>query len=930
MKKSFFSLCPLFTTLFFLQEASHAQLQVSEVGPLLHIQPSSGGVDLSASLPDSLRQAPGLTFKLQRSPDLVSWEEVLRGSTATFLSVDRSILHREPADAPRAFWRLVVGQQVMATASDGENIFGFAESLARQLEDHQNFTVEEFLQRYSTAEQSIQELGFDPGTAEYFDVFQSSPVQPRIEDWEGYDDWLASGLGVGGRISLPALKDLGLNAEERAVFDRQGMVASVRLGEDSFVDAFYHAFNRHLPVFVGADSVLHAWHMTYAEILKHFEQIILIDQFQAFLQGLHDGLPDLAEAMHPGELQACLHDADLYLTVALNLMEGRQAEDLLPSRLGSVDAMVRQVMKGVEAGSAGGLIFPESGKGLFGREKPEQVFVDFSQMKPRGHYTESETLKRYFRSAMWCGRIDLRVAGPKEWASSRELGTALVFNELMRRGQLQGVWTAMDEALRVFVGVSDSMTFKELDSVHVASELDLTQMDSLAPLEALQETLEAGELGLQQIVSHNLVPDPGMPLVLPRSFTVFGQKFVLDSWALSQLVYPRVFWQGEQLRKRRYPSALDVAFTVLGQSRAADWLALRIENPQGMPFRDGYPIAHQLSALHEVVDQLPDSAWHSSLYTQWLNALRQLSQLPKGPGVPQVFQTSAWADRVMHAQLGSWTQLRHDTILYAKQSVTPGTVCDLPYTYLEPVPDFWQAMASMSTMAADSLEALPAQGQARLEIWISDPNELMNVFGLSLEEARAVGVSDKLVSRKAFSEGAVRHLRHFAEVMKQLHAICQVQQAGQALSEEQRSWLKDMLEIMERWGSGGPPRSYSGWYPSLFYQGELSDFDGEHPSADWDPLVTDVHTVFPDDPSGDAGGILHEGIGKVAMMFLSIDCQDPETGQPMLRTYAGPIYTHYEFLRPSGERMTDEAWESEIGGGKVPPLPEWTEEFLLP
>ena len=48
----------------------------------------------------------------------------------------------------------------------------------------------------------------------------------------------------------------------------------------------------------------------------------------------------------------------------------------------------------------------------------------------------------------------------------------------------------------------------------------------------------------------------------------------------------------------------------------------------------------------------------------------------------------------------------------------------------------------MSTMAADSLEALPAQGQARLEIWISDPNELMNVFGLSLEEARAVGVSD--------------------------------------------------------------------------------------------------------------------------------------------------------------------------------------------
>ena len=155
--------------------------------------------------------------------------------------------------------------------------------------------------------------------------------------------------------------------------------------------------------------------------------------------------------------------------------------------------------------------------------------------------------------------------------------------------------------------------------------------------------------------------------------------------------------------------------------------------------------------------------------------------------------------------------------------------------------------------------------------------------------------------------------------MKQLHAICQVQQAGQALSEEQRSWLKDMLEIMERWGSGGPPRSYSGWYPSLFYHENSPIWTANIPRLTGIPRRR-THTVFPDDPSGDAGGILHEGIESIAMMFLSIDCQDPETGQPVLRTYAGPIYTHYEFLRPSGERMTDEAWESEIAE-VAPPYP---------
>lgn len=32
-------------------------------------------------------------------------------------------------------------------------------------------------------------------------------------------------------------------------------------------------------------------------------------------------------------------------------------------------------------------------------------------MKPRGHYAKSAELRRYFRTMMWCGRIDLKIAG---------------------------------------------------------------------------------------------------------------------------------------------------------------------------------------------------------------------------------------------------------------------------------------------------------------------------------------------------------------------------------------------------------------------------------------------------------------------------------------------------------------------------------------
>jgi hypothetical protein len=76
--------------------------------------------------------------------------------------------------------------------------------------------------------------------------------------------------------------------------------------------------------------------------------------------------------------------------------------------------------------------------------------------------------------------------------------------------------------------------------------------------------------------------------------------------------------------------------------------------------------------------------------------------------------------------------------------------------------------------------------------------------------------------------------------------------------------------------------------------------------------------------------VLHEGVGSVAMMMVAIDCAEPEVGQPKARTYTGPIFTHYEFGRPVPERMTDEAWKSELKAFKVPPLSEWASGFLVP
>ena len=254
-----------------------------------------------------------------------------------------------------------MGQQVMATASHGDEVFGFAQALASEQAKHEGLSLEAFARRYAQPNSWLTELGFDPEAADYFDEFQL-PLAERVRALS-----TIPGSSDGFFKSFP-LRETRLAAPEQAIYAEQGMVATLRTGAHSFADAYYQIFNAHLPVMVTADSVLHAWHRTYAAMLKEQEEVLLVPEFEALLRGMHDALPGLAEAMRPGELQACLHDADLYLSVALNLMEGRQADDLLPSRLGSVDAMVRQIMEGVGTGSSDFLIFPESGKGLFGRE----------------------------------------------------------------------------------------------------------------------------------------------------------------------------------------------------------------------------------------------------------------------------------------------------------------------------------------------------------------------------------------------------------------------------------------------------------------------------------------------------------------------------------------------------------------------------------
>jgi hypothetical protein len=158
---------------------------------------------------------------------------------------------------------------------------------------------------------------------------------------------------------------------------------------------------------------------------------------------------------------------------------------------------------------------------------------------------------------------------------------------------------------------------------------------------------------------------------------------------------------------RMLPKGADVLFS-LGNNDALEVLRKELEY---------YGYMRQLAAQRYLIDTYEDSFWESSLFNLWLNAIRQLNprqdrvthfgtpsnrfEQPARSELPEFMQTRAWSRKTMTTQLAAWAQLRHDNLLYGKQSYSGGPVCEYPHTYVEPVPQFFRAMKLLSRVSQD-------------------------------------------------------------------------------------------------------------------------------------------------------------------------------------------------------------------------------------
>jgi len=302
---------------------------------------------------------------------------------------------------------------------------------------------------------------------------------------------------------------------------------------------------------------------------------------------------------------------------------------------------------------------------------------------------------------------------------------------------------------------------------------------------------------------------------------------------------------------RPVPSGLDV-IAAFGSIRAEELLDTYYRPKEQW---DGYEKA--LSEQREENKSISDDEWKADLYKGWLWSIKSSSySFEDVEGMPEFMRNKKWTDKNIHTALGSYAELKHDSILYVKQPVAEmggGPDFSVPLNYVEPTVEVY----------------------AKLK-WL------------------AQNTKAQLKERNLLSEGNAGILDSIIDMQDTLMNVSVKELTNQNITEE---------ENMKLYHYGGRIDSIIQYLNgSLKGEGIGTEFDIT--SA----LIADVATVAPNNyyPKG-----TYLEVGNGLPLEIYVVCET--NGKTYLAK--GALFNYYEFM--SDKRLTDQEWQEMMGINKV-------------
>jgi hypothetical protein len=616
--------------------------------------------------------------------------------------------------------------------------------------------------------------------------FLTSPALVEQTAFAGYESITASlpveYSGYTLPLELSAVSNLdayGFSDTQMSYLEANGFVVAPTDYRE-FYTLYQSTGGQQKPIFVTTDSVLHVYHLLFDKVLRTAEEEYFVFDLLNLTRGMLWASQDQLQALQGTTLEDVARRNVAYFAVALKLLDP-QAE--IPSE---VTGEVAEELTRIEAheGFAESTILP-------GYEE------DYSQYVPRGHYTRNETRQRYFKAMMWYGRINFRLKELDETRSALLIAQAL--SQLEIEGEpASGIWERIYEPTVFFVGATDDLNIYDYQNL-------MTELYGVVPEapdaflddDLLQDFIEAArQLPPPQINSMWVWVSEDREEAT-QGFRFMGQRFVIDAYVFQQLIYSNV-------EGRFLPKGLDV-LSAMGSDEAFSLL-----DEMGETQYPGY--VEQMEKVQGEIAALEMDSWTQNLYWSWLYALGPIIEV-KGGQYPAFMQTRAWLHKDLHTALGSWTELKHDTILYAKQAYAELTAMPPQAAvrgYVEPNPEAYARLAALTRMTLDGL------GQRGL-----------------------------LISEDKDS------LEYLETVLLSLKTIAEKELAGEGLTDDEYYFIDSYGDVLEGLTIAAADKAEPG--------GSLDEEEAA--------VVADVAT----DPN--SGQVLEEGVGRVFAIYVAVETE---------------------------------------------------------
>lgn len=581
------------------------------------------------------------------------------------------------------------------------------------------------------------------------------------------------------------------------------------------------------PVFVTTDVAYHLWHQVFDFVLRDTEEKELLPVLERLVASLHGAASTQAESLAGSGAHDAAVRAEEFIEAVATVLQldvgpiGQKAQDEVE--------LVQQATQQAVSPTVGGSCSPEDATASC---------VDYSLMKPRGHYTRTEDLQRFFKAMSMLGNVGFSVTD----VDTLRVGL-LIAGLIVADPQRTQDWATIYEPTAWLVGAADDYTpFEAAVAADEVVEGGLSDPAALASGEVV------AAIGDQLVAMREVRIDP-----VRASLRTMGTRFVLDSWIYDQLTDPSV-------EGRIRPTPLDLA-SVFGSAYAT-----QIQSSEGVPTQ--YPdYEPKIGELQEVVEGRTIEDWGRTVYDGWLYALEPM-WAERYPGAyPPFMGSTAWDAKSHNTGFSSYTELKHDTILYAKQGIAEGeapTPPPPPRHWVEPDPVAFARIAAVATMLRDGLTGAELMFPGDYDLETGEP--------WTNESERTRWVSEYLI-----------------DMVDRFARLAQDELEGKPISDADNEWLSHI---------GGRISSLI----SVIYP------EGLEPSS----LVADIFL----DPI--ANEVLEIATGPLDTIHVLVPTDDGE-----FQVASGSVYSYYEFWGPRSNRLTDEEWWDHIIAGDLPDRPSW-------